>query len=66
MLKDPRTRCCSVLSGLLASVKYPGLKTIKNILSFPVPLRSQVGIFDLVMSLKVVLPKKDYIDKVTK
>ena len=39
----------------------PGLKTIKNILSLPVSLSSQAGIFELVMSLKVVLPKKDYV-----
>ncbi|MDM8279682.1 Abi family protein [Ligilactobacillus agilis] len=41
--------------------KSPDLRSIKNILSLPVPLSSQAGIFELVMSLKIVLPKKDYL-----
>lgn len=40
--------------------KSPGLQSIKNILSLPVSLNSQAGIFELVISLKVVLPRKEY------
>ncbi|CDK35468.1 FIG00754708: hypothetical protein [Ligilactobacillus salivarius cp400] len=40
--------------------KSPGIQSIKNILSLPVSLNSQAGIFELVISLKVVLPRKEY------
>lgn len=40
--------------------KSPGIQSIKNILSLPVLLNSQAGIFELVISLKVVLPRKEY------
>lgn len=40
--------------------KSPGLQSIKNIISLPIPLNSQAGIFELVISLKVVLPRKEY------